>query len=300
MGVIALARSARGVVAMLVIACGAIGCIGGVYDIGSSTPAGAAVQVPAPGDVTLSTSLPDFAAEPAGILNGPVSTKTLLTYTSDSDLITEIKRGIIEGYLRSWRHTYPDGTGVVTDLVVKFPDALQTAEFLVNLTAALTAQHGVSAFAVATPTGAQGYTAHGDVVPGSTDVAVSFGRGDYASFVLAATPGGSVTKTQIEQLAHAQWAVLPAAAAASASSSAAPGVVPTTLPSSVFASPSSGGIQALVVLFVVALAVCLLVLWAVVGIGRRRSRREGSVENADAGSAMVGAGPLVPDQGDRA
>ena len=241
--------------------------------------------------MTLSTSLPGFAAGPAGILNGPVSTKTLLTYTFDPDLVTEIKRGIIQGYLRSWRHTYPDGTGVVTDLVVKFPDALQTAEFLVNLTAAVTAQQGVNAFAVATPTGAQGYTAHGDVVAGSTDVAVSFGRGDYASFVLAATPGGSVTKGQIEQLAQKQWAALPAAAS-SASSSAPPGVVPTTLPSSVFASPSSGGIQALVVLFVVTLAVCFLVLRAVIGIGRRRrARREGSVEGGDAGSAMVGAGP---------
>ena len=274
------ALTARGVMAVLFVVGGAFGALGWSASAGAGTPD------PAPGDVILPASLPGFTAAAPGVFNGPLSTATLMTYTTDPDLLNEIEKGAVSGYLRSWGHTYPDGTGDITDLVIKFPNAAQAAAYLDVLPYVVTGQNGVTGFVATMPKGATGYTAYGLVVTKSTDFAVSFGRGDYASFLLAATPGGIVTKTQIEQLAQAQWVALPFSVASPAVPTTAVGAsaVPTstTLPSSVSASPSSGGIEAVVVLFLVILVIAFLVLWAVDAFGRRRrARRDGPGDGPD-------------------
>ncbi len=191
-------------------------------------------------------------------------------------MLEEIVDGTIRGYVRSWGRDTPGGMGVVSDLVVQFPSPDQTTDFLGELQSSLMGAYGATTFPVEKlGAGAMGFSAHGAIVPRSVDVAVAFGRGDFASFVLAATPGGSVTAPQIELMAAAQWAALPGGAVPSTGGRSippalSPALVPTTLPASALTSSGTGGIEALAVLFVFLLVVGFLVVLATEVVGRRR------------------------------
>ena len=197
-------------VATLAVGCAVAGGLGGFAGVGgfagsagAAEVAGAAGPALSPGGVELTTSLQGFMPAPAGAFNGPVSTTTLLTYTTDPDVLAEIENGSVSAYLRTWSRPFGGTDGVIADLVVEFPDHAETTAFLTGLKGALTTQSAVSTFAVKSPSGAEGYTAHGVIVANSTDVAVSLGRGDFAAFVLAATPAGNVSPSQIELVAAA-------------------------------------------------------------------------------------------------
>ena len=240
--------------------------------------AGAAPPPPlSPGGVELPTSLQGFTPAPAGAFNGPVSTSTLLTYTTDPDVLEEIEDGSVSAYLRTWSRPYAGSTtdGIIADLVVEFPDASDTAAFLDGLQGALSTQSAVTTFAVASPAGAEGYSAHGVIVPNSTDVAVSLGRGDFATFVMAATPGGNVSRSQVELVAAAQWGAFPAARGVGATAVRVrlPRRLPALLPAADLSSSSAGGVEALLVVVVAVVGGVVLVLWGADFIGRRRWRR---------------------------
>ncbi len=241
-------------------------------------PGGAVVPGPTPSTVVLSECLPGFVAAPDGALNGPVSSSSLSSGTANPLLLTEISQGAISAYLRTWNHTYADGMGIVADLVVEFPDAAQTTAFLDQLESTVIGQfHGATSI-VAAPRGAIGYSTYNQLLPHSTDFGIAFGRGDFASFVVAATPGGSVTTGQIQYMAVAQWDALPAATVAAPAAVGAPSAVaaalPPTLPATDLSSSGSGGLLAVVVmglglLLVLLAAVAAVAVVAVVGRPRR-------------------------------
>lgn len=290
------ASSARAVV----VAALAVGCAvasGLVVLGGSGTFAGAAPPPLSPGGVELTTSLQGFTQAPAGAFNGPVSTSTLLTYTTDPDVLAEIEDGSVSAYLRTWSRPFVGTDGIIADLVVEFPDPSDTIAFLDGLQGALSTQSTVTTFAVTSPSGAEGYSAHGVIVPNSTDVAVSLGRGDFATFVMAATPAGNVSRSQIELVAAAQWGALPGGAGAGGASTARvalPTRLPALLPAADLSSSSAGGVEALLVVVVAVVGAVVLVLWAADFIGRRR--RGQGVGGVGAG-AGVGAEPGAGDPG---
>ncbi|HEY6474603.1 MAG TPA: hypothetical protein VIY26_17035 [Acidimicrobiales bacterium] len=265
--------SARAVlVAALAGGCAVAGglfCFGGLGGF-----AGAAAPPLSPGGVELTTSLQGFTPAPAGAFNGPVSMTTLLTYTTDPDVLEEIEDGSVSAYLRTWSRPYFGTDGIIADLVVEFPNAADTAAFLDGLEGELSTQSAVTTFAVTTPSGAEGYAAHGVIVPNSTDVAVSLGRGDFATFVMAATPGGNVSRSQIELVAAAQWGAFPGGSGAGASSVRVrlPTKLPALLPASDLSSSSAGGVEALLVVVVAVVGAVVLVLLAADFVGRRRRR----------------------------
>jgi hypothetical protein len=287
------------VAVVLAVAAGALGVSG--WGAG----AGAADAAATPANVVLGISLPGFTPAPAGAFNGPVSAATLVkvTDTDDPDMLSEIENGSIDAYLRCWNRRYGRTNGVLADLVMRFPDATQSTQFLENFDLALKAESDVSSFPLSSPSGAHGYTAHGVVVAGSTNYAVSVARGRYAIFVLSATPAGGVSLPQIELLAYAQWAALPRSSGAGAgagggefgSISAGPLYL---LPPATLSSSGVGGLEALLVLVIIVVALGVLALFAVDALGRRqegRARGEGEVEG---GAGPVGeAGPRDQDEG---
>jgi hypothetical protein len=263
----------------------------------------------------LSTSLPGFVAAPAGSFNGPVSSSTLLTYTHNPAMLAEIENGTISGYLRYWGRPYGRFNGILSDLVVKFPNVAQTTTFVDDLEESLTGQLNVRTFVPTTPSGAMGYSGHNAVVSGSTNYAVSFGRGDFASFVLSATPVGGVTSDQIQLMAYAQWSALPSKTAPGSTPTSQPSLVPTSVPAgspapapgglpqvstgtpvtasaSALSSSGVGGLEALAVIVVIVVVVFLLVAYAVDAVGRRRRERLGGGGESETGEAAVaGGGP---------
>lgn len=284
-----VAWSTRAVlVAVLAVGCAVAsglfggGVVGGGASIAGAAPVPAPAPAPAPppplspGGVELTTSLQGFTPAPAGAFNGPVSTSTLLTYTTDPDVLEEIEDGSVSVYIRTWSRPYvgSDDDGIIADLVVEFPNSADTAAFLDGLQGALSTQSAVTTFSVASPRGAEGYAAHGVIVPNSTDVAVSLGRGDFATFVMAATPAGNVSRSQVELVAAAQWGQFPSGAgAASTVRVALPTKLPALLPASDLSSSSAGGVEALLVVVVAVVGVVVLVLWAADFVGRRQRRR---------------------------
>ena len=280
--------------------------VGALVVTAGAAPAGAAAPGPTPADVILSTSLPGFAAAPAGAFNGPISTSTLSTFTHNADLLAEIANGTVSGYLRNWGTTDPSSTGVVSDLVLQFPAPAQVTAFLDELQFVMIGQYGATTFPVEKLSGALGYSATNAIVPGSIDVGVAFGRGDFASFVVAATPGGTVTTPQMELMAAVQWAALPAPTGpttgpagvpSTVPAALPPALVPTTLPASALSSSATGGVEALVVLFLLALVIGFLVLLAADAVGRRRHRvlDDGGHEQGPSTAPCRRARPNRPD-----
>lgn len=239
-----------------------------------SASGGAVVPATTPSDVILSAGLPGFVAAPPGIFNGPISGATLSSRTKAPVLLSEIAQGAVSAYLRTWGHTSSDGTSLLTDFVVEFPDAAQTTDFLEELEFTMIGQFNAATSVPAAPSGAIGYSTSNQLVPRSTDYAIAFGRGNFASFVIAATPRGSVTAGQIQYMAVAQWDALGAAAVAAPSTAAAP--LPQTLPGTTLAGSSTGGLLAVAVLGLVLLVLLVLFLLLVQGVvslvGRQRSR----------------------------
>jgi hypothetical protein len=287
------AWTARAVlVAALGVGCAVAGGLVGLVGVGGSGGlAGAAVPPLSPGGVELTTALQGFTAAPAGAFNGPVSMTTLLTYTTDPDVLEEIEDGSVTAYLRTWSRPYVGTDGIIADLVVEFPTPADTAAFLDGLQGALSTQSTVTTFAVKSPSGAEGYSAHGVIVPNSTDVAVSLGRGDFATFVMAATPAGNVSRSQIELVAAAQWAAFPGGAGAGASTVrvSLPTKLPALLPASDLSSSSAGGVEALLIVVVAVVGVVVLVLWAMDFVGRRRRGRARGPGGEDPDAEDLGA-----------
>lgn len=285
--------SARAVVSALAVAVvaglGGFGALAGAAVPGSGEPSSLS-----PEGVELTTALPGFTQAPPGAFNGPVSTTTLLTYTTDVDVIGEIEKGTVSAYLRSWSRPFDDQDGVLADLVVKFPQAAQVTGFLTGLKSALSSHSGVSTFTVKSPSGAVGYLTHNVIVAGSTDVAVSLGRGDYATLIVGATPEGNVSESQVELMAAAQWGALPDKNNGDASDSAAvslPTKLPALLPASDLSSSGAGGMEALLIVVVFVVGLVVLVLWAGDVVGRRRARRR-----SGAGEAGDPGGPGEPGE----
>lgn len=260
---------------------GALSLIGA----GGSSAVASAAGAPSAGDVILSTSLPGFVVAPAGEFNGPLDKATLMTNTADPDALAEIENGSIAGYLRCWGYDYASGMGLVCDTVMQFPNPAQAQTVLGILQATLPAQYDLTTFKVAAPSGATGYATHNALIPGSTDYIVSFSRGNYASFIMSATPAYGVSAAQIEQLGEAQWAAMPAEADAPATPTtpttpntptptsravALPTNEAAALSPAELSSSGLGGIEALAVLFVGVVAAFLLVVFAIDFAGRWR------------------------------
>ncbi len=271
-------------------AAGAAGSAGSARASEAADPSSSPPSPPGPGDVELTTALPGFTQAAPGAFNGPVSTATLITYTTDINVISEIEKGSVSAYLRCWSRPYDGRQGVLSDLVVKFPQATQTTAFLNGLKVALSAHSGVTTFAVKSPKGAEGYLAHGVIVAGSSDVAVSLGRGDFATLIVGATPEGNVPASQIELMAAAQWGALPGKGSDRSSSVVLPTRLPALLPASDLSSSGAGGLEALLVVVAVVVGAVVLVLWVGDMVGRRRRRGAGGGAGAGALDSGLGEG----------
>ena len=218
-----VAWSTRAVlVAVLAVGCAVASSLFGGGVVGGGAVAGAA-PAPAPAPVPAPAPAPPPAPQPwrrrvddlpAGLHAGAGrSVQRTGEHVHPSDVHDRPRRARRDrgrlgqhAYIRTWSRPYvgSDDDGIIADLVVEFPNSADTAAFLDGLQGALSTQSAVTTFSVASPSGAEGYSAHGVIVPNSTDVAVSLGRGDFATFVMAATPAGNVSRSQVELVAAAR------------------------------------------------------------------------------------------------